>query len=249
MVKNPTLSFVLAVQSNVLESIIHHPVLEGRGLLARFLYAVPTSIIGGRSYDTLPIPEDIEHDFKALIDSLLSVPVPDTPITLTLSPRATEVIRAYFQQVESALKKETSIKNWLAKHIGSVLRISGNLHLVSEERGQVEISDTTLKSAIVIGKYFGSHARYCFTSATGEGEILKAQEILKIIFKLSRNSLVTRRELYRQGGKRNLQKVDELLPYLDLLEDYGYIKQIQAPLSPTATRPSDIIYIHPNYKP
>lgn len=248
-VSNPTLTFVLAVQPNILEKIISHPILEGRGLLARFLYAVPTSIIGTRSYDTVPIPDEVEWAYKAHINTLLSVPVPETPTILTLSTTSQEVMREYFTQIEQGLQKETSIKNWLAKHVGSVLRIAGNLHLASEERTQVEISEATIKSAIEIGKYFGSHARYSFTAASGEEEILKATEVLKIIYKLSRNDVVTRRELFRQGGKRNLQKVEELIPYLDLLEDFGYIKQIHAPLSATATRPSDIIYIHPEYRP
>lgn len=248
-VQNPALTFVLAIQPNVLEKMMKNPVFEGRGLLARFLYSVPISTIGTRSYDTIAIPQERERNYRTLVHTLLSVPVPDTPTTLTLSVTAQNVMRAYFQQIEVMLKKENSIKNWLAKHIGSVLRIAGNLHLASENSNSREISEETLCSAIKIGKYFANHARYSFLSVTGEEEILKAKELLHIIFKLSRDNIVTRREVYRRGGRRNLGKIEEMLPYLDFLEDYGYIKQIHAPISATSTRPSDIIYIHPSYAP
>ncbi|MFI3249395.1 MAG: YfjI family protein [Eubacteriales bacterium] len=246
-VSNPTLTFVLAIQPHILEKIMRNPALEGRGLLARFLYSVPVSMIGTRSYDSNPVPYEIEGKYKELLHKLLSTPIPEVPTVLTLSPSAQNVMKSYFEQIETMLQKEQSIKNWLAKHIGSVHRIAGNLHLAGQEGG--EISEQTVKSAIEIGKYFGSHARYSFLTATSEEELIKAKEVLELAYKLSKTATVTRRELYRQGGKRNLQKVEELVPILDLLEDYGYIKQVHEPLSPTATRPSDIIHLNPNYRP
>lgn len=247
-VENPSLSFVLAIQPEILHDIMENSVMSGRGLLARFLYSNPFSAIGSRCYNSPPISLEIETAYKNLIFSLLALPVPEKPVILTLSEGAKAVMEDYFNKIEIALPKENILKNWLAKHIGSIHRIAGNLHLASEEKSSTQISEKTVASAIAMGKYFGSHTRYCFASSVGEGEISKAKEVLDIIYKISQNQVVTRREVFRKGGGRGLKKMEELCPYLDLLEEYGYIKQVHAPLLQTVTKPSDIIYIHPNYK-
>lgn len=248
-VETPSLSFVLAIQPDILHDIMGNTVMNGRGLLARFLYAIPDSSIGTRCYNSPSIPLEIETAYKNLIFSLLAVPVPDKPVVLTLSEGAKAVMEDYFNQIERLLTKETFLKNWLAKHIGSIHRIAGNLHLASSERNSTQISEETVSAAIEIGKYFGSHTRYCFATSVSDGEISKTKEVLNIIYKISLKKPVTRREVFRRGGGRGLKKMEDLNYFLDFLEEYGYIRQTQALLSPTATRPSDVIYIHPNYRP
>lgn len=127
-------------------------------------------------------------------------------------------------------------------------RIAGNLHLASGETNLI-ISESTMENAIEMGRYFRNHARYSFVSAVGETEFNQAKEVLGIIHKISQTTLATRREVYRSGGNRLVNKTEELCPILDLLEDYGYIKQVRAPHTVGGTKPSDLIFLHPNYIP
>lgn len=247
-ISNPAVTFVLAIQPDVLQDIMGNQVMCGRGLLARFLYSIPTSTIGKRKYFGNPIPDKVANDFKSLIHMLLDVPSAETPYSFTFAKEGTKLLETYFYQIEAMLGSEQFIKNWLSKHIGSVMRIAGNLHLASEERNEPEISAKTVESAIEIGKYFGAHARYSFVTFSGDTEMKKAKDVLSILYKMG-NGAVSRRDLYRKGGNRGLKKVEELAPYLDILEDYGYIKQVQGMLSDSSSKPSELIFLNPNYTP
>lgn len=222
-VSNPALTFVLATQPDLLQEIMGNQTLAGRGLLARVLYSYPTSTVGSRKYSGNPVPKDVAENFRLLIHLLLAVPVPEEAIVMSISEEGKKLLEEYFYLIESMLGKEQSIKNWISKHVGAVVRIAGNLHLASEERCQPVISKETMQSAIEIGKYFGSHARYSFVTMQNEAEMNKAKDVLSILFKMQ-NEVVSRRELFRKGGNRGLKKVEELAPVLDLLEDYGYVE-------------------------
>lgn len=159
----------------------------------------------------------------------------------------------YFDEVERRLKGEKEIKNWLSKHIGCVRRIAGNLHLADEFVDGTVISKSIMENAIEIGKYFWSHAKYCFTTICAENEFEKAIDVLNVIYKFYCNkqndTLATRREIFRLGGNRGIKKIEELCPTLDLLEEYGYIKQVHCNLTNNSSKPSDIILLNPNFRP
>ena len=69
-VEKPALTLGLAVQPEVLTTIARQPGFRGRGLLARFLYAMPPTNVGSRLTNTAPVPEDIEHHYGGLDDHL-----------------------------------------------------------------------------------------------------------------------------------------------------------------------------------
>jgi hypothetical protein len=47
--------------------------LRGRGLLGRFLYAMPASLLGHRRTDIPPVPETIRHAYSITITPLLTL--------------------------------------------------------------------------------------------------------------------------------------------------------------------------------
>jgi len=73
-IEHPALTMGLALQPSVLEEIARHRGFEGRGLLARFLYALPESLVGRRTIVPDPIPEAVaelyERNLAALTMSL-----------------------------------------------------------------------------------------------------------------------------------------------------------------------------------
>lgn len=247
-IQKPALTFVVSVQPDVLHEMMSNRNFAGRGLLARFLYSVPVSTVGSREYTSEPLPVQDFLAYKELIYQLLDNPSFFPPKELNISSEGIELVKDYFYKVETMLMQEVAMKNWLSKHIGTMLRIAGNLHLASEERNSLTISAEIIRKAIKISKYFGSHARYTFVAMRGQEEFNKAQDILSVIYQNKGNLPLTRREIYRLGGNRGLHSMEEMSPYLELLEEYGYIHLFTQPPQGRG-RPKNLIFLNPDYIP
>lgn len=243
---NPTLSFVLTIQPDLLQEVVGNQTMSGRGLLARFCYSIPKSTVGKRKYMGDKIPHFVSENFENLIQTLLSHEITPEPQQISLSIEAKERLERYFYYIEKLLNEEKIMRNWLAKHIGCVRRIAGNIHLASEDRYE-KISLMTMERAIDIGKYFVAHANHSFVTLSGEEELNKAKEVLNIIA-TSFMQPMTRRDVFRNGGGRGMKKTEELIPVLDILEEYGYIKQVHAPISENSSKASDLVFLNPSYR-
>jgi hypothetical protein len=69
-IKRPALSIALMVQPDVLAAIGRNGAFRGRGLLARFLYALPESKVGHRRAGAPPVPGDIVDAYAGLVRQL-----------------------------------------------------------------------------------------------------------------------------------------------------------------------------------
>ncbi len=69
---HPALTMVLAVQPEVLNGLMSNNTFRGRGLTARFLYAMPKSTVGSRFFSTTPIPERAKAGYQSIIEAILS---------------------------------------------------------------------------------------------------------------------------------------------------------------------------------
>jgi replicative DNA helicase len=64
-VARPALTVGLAVQPEVLRKLTGLPGFRGRGLLARFLYALPVNTVGSRQIAPPPVPEEIAERYRS----------------------------------------------------------------------------------------------------------------------------------------------------------------------------------------
>ncbi|MCP3775221.1 DUF3987 domain-containing protein [Paenibacillus sp. MZ04-78.2] len=69
--KSPTLSVGLLVQNDHLQRVLTNSALNGRGLFARFLYAIPDSPLGTRKPRSKPIPPEVKETYHAMMTRLL----------------------------------------------------------------------------------------------------------------------------------------------------------------------------------
>jgi hypothetical protein len=69
-IEHPALTLLLTVQPAVLAAIARHRVFRGRGLLARFLYALPESNIGHRKIGAAPVPDDVTENYERHVRKL-----------------------------------------------------------------------------------------------------------------------------------------------------------------------------------
>jgi hypothetical protein len=79
IVLRPALTIGLAVQPEVLRSLLARPGFHGRGLLARVLYAVPIAALGRRGVDLEGVDHTIRADYHHHVRALLALTHPDHP--------------------------------------------------------------------------------------------------------------------------------------------------------------------------
>lgn len=241
---HPTLTMLLAVQPGVLNGMMSNDTFRGRGLTARFLYSMPKSYLGIRSFHTEPIPDATKTEYAALIRSLLEVDCKEEPISL--SEEATSVLQALYLDNESRLCTDRAeIADWAGKYVGAVLRIAGLLH-AAQHHGFLdftEVSKETMENAVRIGEYFMDHAKAAY-ALMGADPVNKQGEYLLSAIKRDQVSEFSRRDAMRLC--RRFKTADSLQPVLNRLCEYGYIApKPTEPVFGAGRRPSEVYLTNP----
>lgn len=241
---HPALTMVLAVQPEVLNGLMSNNTFRGRGLTARFLYSMPKSTVGSRSFSTKPIPEGVRARYRALIETILSSDNEQEPISLDDGAR--EVLEDLFNEIEGQLKGDLAeISDWAGKFVGAVLRISGILHVMKYPKDSMfdAVDRETMEHAVIIGRYFLTHAKAAYSLMGADTVNKDAQHLLSFI-KRERLAEFSRRDAMRLC--RSFKTADSLQPVLNRLCEYGYIAvKPQEPVSGIGRRPSEVYVTNP----
>lgn len=153
-------SITLTVQPAVLEKLTENDALTGNGLASRFLYSAPASMVGQRKADSASVPLPVIRAYERCIQSILSI----ESIALTLCPQAEALRCGWFDDIEKMQAPGGELNGlgngWAGKIVGITVRIAGLLALLEGEQGS--ISAKHMHNAVLIGKYFVSHAKHVF---------------------------------------------------------------------------------------
>ena len=241
---HPALTMVLAVQPEVLNGLMSNNTFRGRGLTARFLYSMPKSTVGSRSFSTEPIPEGVRVRYQDLIEAILSSDNEQQPISL--DDGAQEVLETLFNEVEGRLKGDLAeIPDWAGKFVGSVLRISGILHVMKYPKDSMfdSVDRETMENAVTIGRYFLEHAKAAYSLMGADAVNKNAQYLLSAI-RRERLEEFSRRDAMRLC--RRFKTAESLQPVLDRLCEYGYLAAKPLPPAHGAGRkPSEVYLTNP----
>lgn len=241
---HPALTMVLAVQPEVLNGLMSNNTFRGRGLTARFLYSMPKSTVGRRSFSAEPIPEGVKFRYRDLVETILSGNNEQEPISL--DDEAAEVLEALFNEVEGRLKGDLAeISDWAGKFVGAVLRISGILHVMKYPKDSMfdAVDRETMENAVAIGRYFLAHAKAAY-SLMGADTVNKDAQYLLSFIKRERLTEFSCRDAMRLC--RSFKTADSLQPVLNRLCEYGYIAvKLQEPTLGVGRRPSEIYLTNP----
>lgn len=241
---HPALTMVLAVQPEVLNGLMSNNTFRGRGLTARFLYSMPKSTVGSRSFSTKPIPEGVRSRYQALIETILSGDNEQEPISLDDGAR--EVLETLFNEVEGRLKGDLAeIPDWAGKFVGAVLRISGILHVMKYPKDSMfdAVDRETMEHAEIIGRYFLAHAKAAY-SLMGADTVNKGAQYLLSFIKRERLTEFSRRDAMRLC--RSFKTANSMQPVLNRLCEYGYIAvKLQEPTLGVGRRPSEVYVTNP----
>lgn len=227
-ISSATIAAVLAVQPEVVKGVFGNAAMRGRGLVARFLWAQPPSMMGRRKIDVRPIPEALSQEYSHLILSLLGKKRPAAPEPLVLTTEAGAAFDKWRLEVENRLPGDMQTLaswGWAGKLCGLTLRIAGTLAVMKEAR---QIDANTLLTAVEISRWAIYHAQ-----AVSFGIESNDSAAQRIVDKLTEKGLrlFTRREIqrliqnqaaFKTAGRFDGAKLDTALKEL---EERGYIQK------------------------
>ena len=243
-IPHPALSVLLTIQPQVLDGLMGNAAFRGRGLCARFLYAIPTSKVGGRQFETTPIPPEVRARYEAVIYSILAIPSEDKPAVLKLSSEAYRLSAAFAAELEPRLKGDLeSIGDWAGKCHGVILRIAGILHLMGQSGMESPVSVQTMESAIGIGRYFIEHAKAAYSLMGADAQTQDAKYILRQLERGQYKS-ISKRDLFRLCRGR-FKRVEDMDRATLLLSEYGYVRSVEIERDGSGRKPSPVFDVNP----
>ena len=247
-VDEPALTVVLTVQPHVLRGLAAKKEFRGKGLLARFCYSIPRSLMGRRKVCPSPVPHEITDAYNKTIQTILERQKART--TLTLSAEALEVWMRFCEHLEPRLGDRGDlaiIRDWGGKASGLVIRIASLLHVAKDtlHPNDISISAETISSAVRIVEYLTEHAKAAFSEMGADPIVDDAKYVLNW---LSQNAepRMSARDIF-QGVKARLKRMDTLRKVLRVLAQHGYVRFAEQPKgSGRGRRPSPIYEVHPS---
>lgn len=251
-VERPILALCLAIQPQVIEGLRDNGVMRGRGLAARFLYSLPTTMLGNRELDPAPVPADIEAAWSRRIRELArpSDRTDTTRAVLGLSVEATAALTEFRASLEPRLHPATGdlfeISDWAGKLPGNVARIAGLLHLGSHGWAGVgvPVSAQTMGAAVEIGRYLIPHAQAAMPAPGRDPS--RALGVLRWLSGRSVREVSVREVQHGLSGPRFPDSAT-VSGSLEMLEDHGYLRRLpQPPPNPRGGQPpSPRFEVHP----
>jgi hypothetical protein len=226
-IDRPALTMGLAVQPDVVRGLAANPSFRGRGLLGRFLYAMPRSLVGRRVIDPPPVPAAVRDEYRARLRDLLALPAGTDhggePVehVIGLSAGARSAWLEFAAWIEPELGEFGSLghlSDWAGKLAGAVARIAGLLHLAdlagSQAPWSVPVPGETMTRAIAIGRYLIPHARAAFAEMGADPIQSDAKYLLEWIRRDGADGF-TRRDAF-EATKGHFRHVESMEPALEL---------------------------------
>ncbi|MGE0709331.1 MAG: YfjI family protein [Planctomycetota bacterium] len=252
LVARPALSIALTVQPDVLLTLGQNRVFVSRGLTARFLYALPRSLVGSRDPEPRVLEPELEERYADLVRALLEhrAQAERDPEgrTLTLGPGAQAGLAAFQRWLEPRLAPGhdlAALAGWAEKLVGATVRIAGLLHLADHALGSEvppEIHASTVERAVRLARdYLIAHALAAHGQMGEDPALAGARHILGwVITKALRR--FSQRDLF-EGTKGLFQRVANLQEPLRLLEEHGYLRRLPpVAVGPKGGRPRSPVF-------
>jgi replicative DNA helicase len=264
-VERPCLTIGLAVQPEVLRGLAARPGFGGRGLLARFLYSLPASLVGRRQPGAPPVPQAVADRYALELQALAaSLTTPAGPaggegrVLLTLDQDAAELLLAFERELEPRLAADSGdlaqLAGWAAKLAGAICRLAALLHLATHLRDgwAGPIDGDTFAGATRLAGYLIEHARAVFDLMGADPRTDAARWLLDWITRSGRTQF-SRRDAH-QAARGRFRKAGDLEPALALLEEHGWLRRVDAdPAGPKGGRPASPRFLvnplHPASEP
>jgi hypothetical protein len=247
----PCLTIGLAPQPAVLRGLTGKPGFRGRGLLARFLYFLPASMLGYRTLKTDPVPERVKQAWGNLITRLLSIEPRldehdrETPYVIKLSPEALSEWEDFSQTVEVEMRpggRFEQITDWAGKLPGAAARIAGLFHCIENPGAPWAdpVTGETMDRALNLSAVYADHALVAFGLMGGDPALEGAKKIWRWI-ETGRHQRFTKRDCF-QALRGAFGRAKEIEEPMSVLIERNYIR---AETVKTGGRPTEVVTVNP----
>lgn len=250
VIDKPALNIGVTVQPSVIAALAERPELKGRGLTARFMYALPKSNVG---YRDMMVDIELDERVKADYDRRLAQMWRDME-AYSVSPLRLEVTaqaKAEFMEWRQVLEHErrpggvlTGLVEWSQKVESSVARLAGLLHLAHGKSGPLDMAD--IRGALTVGEYWITHAQAVHEMWGTDPVTHCAQAIVRWLDEHQIDEFSVR-DCYN-GNRSVMPKAEATLEPLGLLVERGWVLPLfEGPLSVGKRGvPSPRFAVHPD---
>jgi len=249
---HPTLTMGLAVQPEVLRGLAGKKGFRGKGLLARFLYAIPPSNLGYRTRQAPSLSLATKQNYQNMMNALLNLPWAmgnEGKISqpLFLSSEAQEFWNSFALRVEKDLRpggQFENIQDWAGKLPGAVARISGLIHMARHalrDPRQHPIYGVDMEAAIALAEVVSIHTLSVFDLMGADPAFEGARLIKKWITERQQATFTVRDCQYH--FKSRFQRKRDLESPLEILVEHHMIRRQSKVVVPH--RPSEIYEVNP----
>lgn len=228
-----TLAILTTVQPVVLTDMGKHPQhLIERGLLPRFLFSVPESLMGSRMFARSSVPDSAERAYESAIEGLVEIgPVCHDSPCIRLGEEALTAYESFYNSAETKLSPDESL-GYLAPFItklrDAVARLACILYLMRYLRvpDDPEIDVNSMERAIELARYLLSHLRAAHRLMAGPPDMTRHVALWDYVRRLladSKSLQFTKRDLLRKAAAK-FRSVADLDEHLAELDRRGYIR-------------------------
>lgn len=226
-VKHPALTIGITVQPSVIAALADKPELAGRGLTARFMYAIPTDTVGQRDFINQQEPDPaIASAYNAEMLAIANRFASSGGLhVLTLSSEAQTVFNAWRQSLEERRKPDGDLRplaEWSTKLESSVVRVAGLLHLADGGNLHDTLEVDQMHRAIHVGDYWLAHSFAVHDLWGADPVLTKARTVLEW---LEGQETFTVRDCYTKF-RRQFPQAELAVPALSLLIERGWIRPV-----------------------
>lgn len=251
VLRKPALNMSLSPQPEVVRGLVAKPGFRGRGLLGRFLYFMPKSLLGHRRCNPGPIPQAVTDSYRAKLLALIDYPLEpslsggDVPHVLSLSTKACQQWMEFWQHVEVQLRdggRFEAMKDWAGKLPGAAARLAGLFHIIRYAGGPIpeKVEEEDMAAALEMASRLTVHAMAAFEMMGADPEIEATKHILAWM-KRDLPEKFTARECHRALRGR-YPKMEQIRPGLEILHERGFIFPIISGSTKAVGRPASISY-------
>ncbi|GIG57756.1 hypothetical protein Lfu02_21280 [Longispora fulva] len=227
-VEHPALTVCVMAQPSVLRKFGGNDDLDGRGLPARFLFALPTSFVGYRDIDAESVAEEVATAYaRRMHDLAVTLAERDDTAIVALTPDAAAIRRDAALINEEQLRPGgtlNELRGWAKKLSGTTMRLAGLLHIAHHPADAWEqpIDADVMAAAVRLAEFFVEHYRTALHTITADPTDGTTAYVLGVLIDKHMNHF-TRRELHRRVS-RQLPKVAQVVTTLDTLTQLGWVR-------------------------
>lgn len=248
----PVLSIGFAIQPDVVAGLAEVRHFRGAGLLARFLYSLPSSLVGTRQSQAFTsVPEQVAADYRQAITALVkAVRESEQTSEIRLDGDARQLLDTFRDDLEPRLHPETGdlahIADWANKLAGQLVRIAALFALYTDPH-TAKIAENHMREALDLAPYFIRHAQTSFELMSGCRSPLGPPAAVLAWIRRKKLTDFTVRQAWRDlGGQAWVTKTDDVREAVADLIDLGWVRPARESTERSRGRPSERYDVHPD---